>query len=201
MCPTVTAPAKKQHRGLHPSLASGGCAGRCGLHCLGEGPGLNAPRQSEGTNLRQQTRLWDSYPTKSPNLRHCQACSQNKGLSRASWLWTGPSPTGDRQVRPEPEGGNCSPRKVSYTKLQADFFDNQDLLGFWMVDKRQEGRSQRSASQKRHMAHLRRHTHCTPRKLSGWDGGGDKPHLSTGSNYTCQHLVTWAAQTWDRHKT
>ena len=55
-------------------------------------------------NLRELTRdsnpkLWDSYPVKSPNLRHRQACSQNKGLSRASQLWTSPSPTGDRQGR------------------------------------------------------------------------------------------------------
>ena len=55
-------------------------------------------------NLRELTRdsnpkLWDSYPVKSPNLRHHQAHSQNKGLSRARQLWTGPSPTGDRQVR------------------------------------------------------------------------------------------------------
>ena len=47
-------------------------------------PGLNTPRATEGTKLRQQPRLWDSYPAKSLNLRHCQACSQNKGLSRAS---------------------------------------------------------------------------------------------------------------------
>ena len=32
-------------------------------------------------------------------LRHRQARSQNKGLSRASWLPTGPSPAGDRQAR------------------------------------------------------------------------------------------------------
>ena len=46
---------------------------------------------------------WDSNPDcvivilrshhqKSPNLRHHQAHSQNKGLSRASWLQTRPSP-------------------------------------------------------------------------------------------------------------
>ena len=46
--------------------------------------------QSEGTNLGYQTRLWDSYHTKSPNLRHCQARSQNKGLNRANWLQTIP---------------------------------------------------------------------------------------------------------------
>ena len=29
---------------------------------------------------------------------------------------------------------------------------------------------------RRDMAHLRRRTHCTPRKPSGWDGGGNKTH-------------------------
>ena len=53
---------------------------------------------------------------------HCQAHSQNKGLTRASWLRTGPSPSGDRQ--PEPEGGNHSPRETLSTKLQAGFFAN-----------------------------------------------------------------------------
>ena len=40
--------------------------------------------------------------------------------------------------------------EAPYTKLQSDFLDNQDFLGFWMVDIRREGRSQRSAPQKRH---------------------------------------------------
>ena len=85
---------------------------------------------------------------KSPNLRHCQACSQIKGLSRTSWLWTGPSPVGDRQARAaRARRGNHGPREVSYTKLQADFIANQDFLGFWMVNICREGRSQRSASQ------------------------------------------------------
>ena len=64
------------------------------------------PECPEG-NLRELA--WDSNldcgiaiplsrdPEKSPN--HCQARSQNKGLSRASRLWTGPSPAGDRQAR------------------------------------------------------------------------------------------------------
>ena len=84
--------------------------------------------QYEVTNLRYQPRLWDSYPTKSPNLRHHQARSQNKGLSRASQLWTGPSPleTG-RRGQPEPEGDNCGPREASSTKLQAGFIANQDF--------------------------------------------------------------------------
>ena len=47
-----------------------------------------------------------------------------------------------RQGQPEPEGGNCSPREASYTKLQADFIANPDFLGFWTVDIRWEGHSQ-----------------------------------------------------------
>ena len=63
-----------------------------------------------------------------------------------------------------------------------------------MVDNRQEGRSQRSAPQRRHTEHLRRHAGCTPRKPRGWDGRGKKSQLA-------KHLVTWAAWTSDRHKT
>ena len=59
---------------------------------------------------------------------------------------------------------------------------NQDFLGFWTFDIRQEGHSQRSAPQKRHTAHLRRPTHCTPRKPSTWDREGDKLQPSTGGD-------------------
>ena len=44
----------------------------------------------------------DNYTSKSPNLKHCQARSQNRGLSklqrRASRLLPGPSPTVDKQA-------------------------------------------------------------------------------------------------------
>ena len=100
---------------------------------------------------------------KSPNLRHHQARSQNKGLTRASRLQTSPSPTGDRQARAaRARRGNHGPREASFTKLQAGFIANQDFLGFWMVD-----------------IHLRRCTSCTPRKPSGRDRRGNKlqrPH-------------------------
>ena len=69
--------------------------------------------QSEETNFKYQTRLWDSYPAKSPNLRHPQASSQNKGLSRASRLQTGPSPTRRRKAsrrQPELERGKLGLR-------------------------------------------------------------------------------------------
>ena len=50
------------------------------------------------------------------------------------------------------------------------------------MDIHREGRSQRSAPQKRHTAHLRSHAGCTPRKLSRWEGGGDKLQPSTGGD-------------------
>ena len=112
---------------------------------------------------------------KSPNLRHCQARPQNKGLSRASQLRPAhPPPETGRPGQPGPEGGNCGPREASSTKLQAGFIANQDFLGFCTVDIYQAGRSQRSAPQKRHTAHLRRRAGCTPRKPSGRDSGGGK---------------------------
>ena len=39
-----------------------------------------------------------------------------------------------------------------------------------------------------------------PRKLSGWDQGGDKTHRLPGESVLAKHLVAWAAQTWERHK-
>ena len=128
--------------------------------------------QSEGTNLGQKTRLWDTYHTKSPNLRHHQAHSQNKGLSRASWLQTSPSPSSDRQGQPKPDGGSRSPREVLSTKLQAGFIANQDFLGFWMVE-----------------ICLRRYAGCTPRKWSGRDGGGDKSQRPCSPNTWSPELL------------
>ena len=91
-----------------------------------------------------------------------------------------------RQGQPETEGGNHGPREALSTKLKAGFIANQDFLGFWMVDIHQEGHSQRSAPQKRHTAHLRRCTRCTPRKPSSWDRGGDKIHPLPGGDCACQ---------------
>ena len=88
MCPTVTPPAEKQRRCLHPPLASGGWAGRRGLHCfLRIGPECPKGNQSEPT--------WASkpdcgIPTMRKALRHHQAHTQNKGLNRTSLLQTIP---------------------------------------------------------------------------------------------------------------
>ena len=58
-------------------------------------------------------------------------------------------------------------------------------MGFWTVDICQEGHSQRSAPQRRRMAHLRWYSQCAPRKPSSWDWGGDKTHPPPGGN--CAH--------------
>ena len=116
-----------------------------------------------GIAIQQKALTWDtSRPAHRPkDWAELASC----GLAH-------PPPETGRQGQPEPEGGDHSPREASSTKLQAGFIANQDFLGFWMVDIRREGRSQRSAPQKRHKAHLRRCADCTPRKLSGMDRGG-----------------------------
>ena len=133
---------------------------------------------------------------KSPNLRHCRACSQNKGLSeyprRASWLQTGPSPTGGREAgrrQPESKGkGQTWPRDgIPYQTANKLSVANQIFLGSWTVGICQESHSQRSAPQKRHMAHLRRHSYYAPRKLCGLYHGGDKMHC------TCRECTDQAA--------
>ena len=71
--------------------------------------------------------------------------------------------------------GKLSPRdSIPYQTVSRLPVANQVFLGFWMVDIHQEGHRKRSAPQKRHTEHLRRHAHCTPRKPSSWDRGGDK---------------------------
>ena len=102
---------------------------------------------------------------------------------------------------PALEGDNHGPREASSTKLQAGFIANQDCLGFWTVDIRQEGHSQRSAPEKRHTAHLRRRTGCIPRKPSHRDRGRDKLQPQLGATALTKHLFTSASGTWKGHKT
>ena len=95
---------------------------------------------------------------KSPNLRHHQAHSQNKGLSKASWLQAGPSPSGNRQARAARAGRRQSqPQRGIIYRTASRLHANQDFLGFWIVN-----------------ICRRRCASCTPRKLSSRDGGGDK---------------------------
>jgi len=115
---------------------------------------------------------------RSSNLRHCQACSENKELSeyqrRVSWLRNSPAPTRGREAGeqpPEPERGKLSPRDgIPYRTASRLPVANQVFLGSWMVDIRQEGHSQRSALQRRHMAHLGRSSHEHPRNRAARTG-------------------------------
>ena len=88
---------------------------------------------------------------------------------------------GKRQTRPQ--------RGILYQAASRHPVANQTPLGFWMVDFCQEGCSQRSAPQKRHMAHWRWAHPLPPRKPSGWDQGGDKTHSLPGETALTKHLV------------
>ena len=77
--------------------------------------------------------------------------------------------------------GNLGPRDSIFHQTVSRLpVANQVFLGSWMVDTHQEGRSQTSAPQRRHMVHLKRCSGCTPRKPSGWDWGGNKTYCLSG---------------------
>ena len=84
-----------------------------------------------------------------------------------------PLPPPERQAgnsQSQKARGNLGPRDgiLHQTVSRLPVTDNV-FLGSWMVDIHQEGHSQRSAPQRRHMAHLRWHSCGAPRKLRGWD--------------------------------
>ena len=91
--------------------------------------------------------------------------------------WPIPPPEAERQAgdsQSQKARGNLSPRdSILHQTVSRLPVANQVFLGSWMVDICQEGCSQRSTLQRRHTAHLRRQSCSTPRKLSGWDQGGD----------------------------
>ena len=99
----------------------------------------------------------------------------------ASWLQTSPPP---RPTPPTPPAaptsnrqslkarGNLGPRDgqtVSHQTVNGLPVANQVFLGSWMVDTCQEGRSLRSAHQRRHTAYLRWCLCGAPRIPSGRD--------------------------------
>ena len=67
-----------------------------------------------GITREREKKKRENFAMKSPNLRHCQACSQNKGLSeyqrRDSPLRTGPSPAGGREAARAGKGQSRSQR-------------------------------------------------------------------------------------------
>ena len=164
----------------------------------------------ERKKKKKEERERENFPTKSSKLRHCQACSQNKGLSkyqrRASRQQTGPSPAKGKGGRPvtaraKRQGANSAPETILYQTASRHPVGNQVFLGPWTVDICQGGRSQRSALQRRDTAHLKWCSCCTSRTPSSWDKGGDKTHHPPGECALTKHLVSWAAQTCEGHKT
>ena len=70
--------------------------------------------------------------------------------------------------------GKLGPRdSILYQTVSRLPVANQVFLGSWTVDICQEGCSKRSAPQRRNTAHQRRCFCGAPRKLGGWDWGGD----------------------------
>ena len=132
---------------------------------------------------------------KSSNLRHWQPAHRTKDWAntRGELASSGPAhppPEAERQAgdsQNKKARGKLGPRdSILYQTESRLPVANQVLLVSWTVDIHLEGHSQRSASQRRHMAHLRQHSCCTHKKLSSWDGGGDKRHCPTWGECNCQ---------------
>ena len=145
----------------------------------------------------------ESFPAKSPNLRHCRPTHRTKDWENTRGELAScrpahpPLEAGGRQ--PEPERGKLGPREgIPYQTVSRLPVANQDFLGFWTVDILQEGRSQRLAPQKRHMAYLRWHTSCHP--VNQVAGTGKVIRRTTSKESAlAKHLVTWPAWTWEGH--
>ena len=91
--------------------------------------------------------------------------------------------------QPEQEGkGQSRPQRpgILHQTVSRLPVANHVFLGSWIVDICQEGHSLRSAPHRRHTAHLRKHSHCAPRKPTGWYKGRDKMHRPTWGVCACQ---------------
>ena len=140
--------------------------------------------------MRRQPKLWGSqrgkkkrerenFPMKGSNLRHSLAGSKNKGLieyqSRASCLSSSPFPLteAERQTaRARRQGAiSASETGILHQTVSRLPVANHVFLGSWMADICKEGHSLRSASKRRHTAHLRRCSHGARGKPSGRDVG------------------------------
>ena len=94
--------------------------------------------------MSYQLKLWDSKrerkltgPNTLPAVRRTESEQVQR---RARWLWTGPAPL-EAGGRREGKGANLAPKMASPTTLQTGLqFLTKDLLRFWMVDIRREGR-------------------------------------------------------------
>ena len=115
--------------------------------------------QSDGTNFRKQTRLWDSYPMKSPNLRYCQARSHRTrtGQSYLAMDWPIPSHTQAREGSQSWKGAIVAPERHHLPNCkQASLLTKTS----WDLDSRHPpGGSQPEISSPEE-------THSTPEKVS-----------------------------------
>ena len=97
--------------------------------------------------MRYRLKLWDSKRERerkltNPNtllaVRTTEGLSKSRGASR---LQTGPAPW-EAGGRGEGKAANSAPKTASPTALQTGLqFLTKDLLRFWMVDIRREGRA------------------------------------------------------------
>ena len=83
------------------------------------------------------------------------------------------------------KGAIASPERHPLPKCKQESLLTKTSWDFGCLTSAGVGHSQRSPPQKRYTAHLRRRAHCTSRKPSGWDRGGDKTQLPTGG--ICTH--------------
>ena len=179
--------------------------------------------QSEGANVRQQPKLWDSqreekkrtetqrenFPTRSSNLRHCRAAHRKK-----DWANTRGDLAEDQPIPRQRQGGkwataragrrgaNLAPEMASSTKLRAgsQLLTKSSWDPGWLT-------STRRVAARDHLP--RRDAQHT------WDGT-PAAHLGNraagmGEVIRCtvppgesalltKHLVTWTARTWEGHK-
>ena len=129
--------------------------------------------QSEGTNLKQQPRLWDSYPSEKPQSKTlpCLLTEQRTEQSQ---------PAAGQPIHcREQEGEGSQSQKGAIAAPERHPLPNckqASLLTKTSWDSRQLTSSRRVAAGdqllRRDTGHLRSHASSTPRKLSSWDGGG-----------------------------
>ena len=136
------------------------------------------------------------------NWRHLQACSWNKGLSRASWLWANPYPARDRPARAARAGrGQSWPQRGILHQTASRLRCSPRFLGILDGRHLPVGSQPEISSPEETHGTPEKAAHCTPRKPSVWDREGINCSLQLGATLRTKHLVPWAAWTWDRCKT
>ena len=139
---------------------------------------------------KKRARGRENFPTKSSNLRHSLASSQDKDWANTKGELAGWGPAhppargreaGKWQPEPRKASGNLSPgdgvlhQTVSRPPVLTKSFSDPR----WLTSARRVT-AWDQPPQRRHTAHLRRRSCNAPRKSSSWDQGGDKIHCTPG---------------------